>query len=76
MGKSKSEKDLRAEAQELADELPDETAAGRMVHDDGTPASADEWLRNRSKAMKGQQQTAPSPLSVPPKKNNNKPPNR
>lgn len=76
MGKSKSEKDLRAEAQELVDELPDETAAGRMVHDDGTPASADEWLRNRSKAMKGQQ-TPPSPLSVPPKKsNNNKPPNR
>ncbi|GAA5197908.1 hypothetical protein GCM10023322_70140 [Rugosimonospora acidiphila] len=75
MGTSPSDKDLRAEAQDLVEELPDETAAGRMVHDDGTPASADEWLRNRSKAMKGQP-GAPSPLSIPPKKNNNKPPNR
>jgi hypothetical protein len=73
MGKSQSDKDLRAEAQDLVDELPDETASGRNVHDDGTPASADEWLRNRSRAMK---QNQPSPMSIPSKKNNNKPPGR
>jgi hypothetical protein len=69
MGKSKSDKDLHAEARNLVEELPDETASGRMVHDDGTPASADEWLRDRERAMKTQgQQKRPDPMSMQPKK--------
>jgi hypothetical protein len=80
MGKSKSDKDLHAEARDLVDELPDETAAGRIVRDNGAPASADEWLRNRSRAMKMKDQqnqpAQPNPMSVPSKKNDNESPNR
>jgi hypothetical protein len=70
MGKSKSDKNLHTEARNLVEELPDETAAGRMVRDDGKPTSADEWLRDRSRAMKakGQQgQPNQSSMATPPK---------
>jgi hypothetical protein len=34
---------MKDEAQEYLDALPDETAEGRLVTDDGTPADAADW---------------------------------
>jgi hypothetical protein len=56
VAKSKSGKDLRAQAKDLIDELPDETASGRMVDDKGSPASADQFLTDKSDAMQKQMQ--------------------
>jgi hypothetical protein len=52
MAKSKSGKDLRAQAKDLMDELPDETASGRMVNDDGSPASAEQFGQDKARALK------------------------
>jgi hypothetical protein len=53
-------RDLRPEASDMTDELPDETASGRLVHDDGTPADGDQWAEERAnlrtKAPTDQQQ--------------------
>jgi hypothetical protein len=39
---------LEDEAQAYVEALPDETAAGRLVKDDGTPADEEEWRLERS----------------------------
>jgi hypothetical protein len=53
MAKSKAGKDLRAQAKNLVNELPDETASGRMVDDQGSPASGDQFAKDKSEAFKG-----------------------
>jgi hypothetical protein len=55
MAKSKSGKDLRAQAKDLMNELPGETASGRMVDDNGSPMSDDQFAKDKSEAMKGNQ---------------------
>ena len=55
MAKSKSGKDLRAQAQDLINELPGETASGRMVDDNGSPMSGDRFAKDKSEAIKGNQ---------------------
>ena len=50
MAKSKSGKDLRAQAKDLMNELPDETASGRMVDDNG---SADQRRPVRQRQVGG-----------------------
>jgi hypothetical protein len=53
MAKSKSGKDLRAQAKDLVNELPGETASGRMVDDNGSPMSGDQFAKDKSEAMMG-----------------------
>ena len=53
MAKSKAGKDLRAQAKNLMNELPDETASGRMVDDKGSPASDDQFAQDKSETFKG-----------------------
>jgi hypothetical protein len=53
MAKSKAGKDLREQAKKLMNELPDETASGRMVDDSGSPMSDDQFGRDKAEAMKG-----------------------
>lgn len=53
MAKSKSGKDLRAQAKDLMNELPAETASGRMVDDNGSPMSDDRFAQDKSEAMMG-----------------------
>ena len=55
MAKSKSGKDLRAQAKDLMNELPGETASGRMVDDNGSPMSGDRFAQDKSDAMQGNQ---------------------
>jgi hypothetical protein len=43
MGGGNDPDKLRDEAKEYVDDLPDETAAGRMVHDSGAPADPAKW---------------------------------
>jgi hypothetical protein len=52
MAKSKAGKDLRAQAKNLMNELPDETASGRMVDDKGSPTSGDQFAKDKSEAFK------------------------
>jgi len=40
---------LQAEAKEYLDSLPDETAEGRLVTDEGTPADTEAWRAERAK---------------------------
>jgi hypothetical protein len=42
-------KDLREEAQDYVDALPDETAAGRLVTDSGDAADAKAWLAEQKR---------------------------
>ena len=53
MAKSKAGKDLREQAKKLMNELPDETASGRMVDDSGSPMSDDQFAKDKAEAMKG-----------------------
>jgi hypothetical protein len=57
--------DLRSEADMLMDELPDETAGGRMVRDDGEPADEDQYLADRdeifAQRLKKGNQAPPNP---------------
>jgi len=52
MAKSKAAKDLREQAKNLMNELPDETASGRMVDDSGSPMSDDQFAQDKPQAMK------------------------
>jgi hypothetical protein len=45
---SEPNEDLKDEAQAYVDALPDETAAGRLVKDDGTPADEEDWRLAKS----------------------------
>jgi hypothetical protein len=47
--KNQPDDDMRAEAQEYVDSLPDETAEGRLVTDAGAPADEDAWSAERAK---------------------------
>lgn len=51
MAKSKAGKDLREQAKNLMNELPDETASGRMVDDSGSPMSDDQFAKDKAEAM-------------------------
>ena len=62
MTKSKSGKDLRAQAKNIVGELPDETSAGRMVDDRGSPASADRFGADKAEAMN---KAAMDPMPMP-----------
>ena len=53
MAKSKAGKDLREQAKKLMNELPDETASGRLVDDSGSPMSDDKFAKDKSDSMKG-----------------------
>ena len=53
MAKSKAGKDLREQAKKLMNELPDETASGRMVDDSGSPMSDDQFAKDKSDSMNG-----------------------
>ncbi len=53
MAKSKAGKDLRAQAKDLMNELPNETASGRNVDDQGSPVSGDQFAKDKSDAFKG-----------------------
>jgi hypothetical protein len=53
MAKSKAGKDLRAQAKNLVNELPDETASGRMVDDQGSPSSGDQFAKDKSETFEG-----------------------
>jgi hypothetical protein len=63
MAKSKAGKDLREQAKNLVNELPDETASGRMVDDSGSPMSDDQFAKDKADAMKGNR-TDPSQMSM------------
>ena len=71
MGKSNQPNDkLRAEAQEYVDSLPDETAAGRELNDEGGPADTEAWQAEsaRQQAMlKTKKPTDASPDATTPK---------
>ena len=56
MAKSKAGKDLRAQAKDLMKELPNETASGRMVDDQGSPNSGDQFAKDKADAFKGNAQ--------------------
>lgn len=75
--KNQPDRDLAAEADELIDELPDETAAGRMVRDDGSPADVEQWASDRQAAMrdKSRQSGSGAPTSSQEKRGNQPPPN-
>jgi hypothetical protein len=55
MAKSKSGKDLRAQAKDLMSELPDETASGRMVDDNGSPMSNDQFAKDKADTLMSMQ---------------------
>jgi hypothetical protein len=55
MAKSKSGKDLRAQAKDLMNELPDETASGRMVDDNGSPMSDDQFAKDKAETLMSMQ---------------------
>jgi hypothetical protein len=56
MAKSKAGKDLRAQAKDLIDELPNETASGRTVDDNGSPTSGEQFAKDKSETFKGNAQ--------------------
>ena len=45
---SEPNKDLEDEAQAYVEALPDETAEGRLVTDEGTPADEESWRLEKS----------------------------
>jgi hypothetical protein len=45
---SEPDKDLEDEAQAYVEALPDETAEGRLVTDEGTPADEESWRLEKS----------------------------
>jgi hypothetical protein len=73
MAKSKSGKDVRAQAKDLMNELPDETASGRMVDDNGSPMSGDQFAKDKSEAMKGNAGPDPRQMSMQTKQSNQQP---
>ena len=53
MAKSKSGKDLHAQAKDLISELPDETASGRQVDDNGSPMGDDQFAKDKTAPPQG-----------------------
>jgi hypothetical protein len=47
--KNQPDDKMRAEAEEYLDSLPDETAEGRLVTDEGAPADEAAWQAERAK---------------------------
>jgi hypothetical protein len=74
MAKSKSGKDLRAQAQDLLNELPDETASGRMVDDNGSPMSDEKFAKDKPEAMKGSSGMDPRQLAMQAEQDNQQAP--
>ena len=50
---------LRKEAEEYVAALPDETAEGRMVDDDGTPADTSAWQSEEAKQQAALKKASP-----------------
>ena len=56
---------MKDEAQEYLDALPDETAEGRLVTDDGTPADAADGTPTRPASRRASIRRATSPGNTP-----------